>query len=170
MSILRSISKSITITAMVICSASFAGAVTPAGGSSHNPPDFVKLSEDLTPTVVNISAKKTIKTQQMRRMPQQQNPFGNEPFEDFFERFYRGMPNTPKSQSSLGSGVIISDDGDIITNYHVVADADEIMVKLSDHHEYKGKFSVRMRSLISPSLKSMRKGNCLMRFLETATK
>lgn len=139
MSIFRGISSSIIITAMVLCSVPFAGAATSTGGTSHNPPDFVKLAEDLTPTVVNISAKKTIKAQQMRRSPQQQNPFGNDPFENFFERFNRGAPNSPKSQSSLGSGVIISDDGEIITNYHVVANADEIMVRLSDHHEYKGK-------------------------------
>lgn len=100
-------------------------------------PDFVDLAKKLKPTVVNISTAKTIKPQ--RRLPRQYNsPFGNDPFQDFFERFFDDSQQRGYKQKSLGSGFIISNEGYIITNNHVVADADEIKVKLSDGREFKG--------------------------------
>ncbi len=140
MKVFKTLINCIVLASFFLCSSeNFVNAASSPGTSTlHNPPDFVKLAEDLTPTVVNISTKKTLKPASIRQRPQQ-NQFGNDPFGDFFERFFRDMPERPQKQSSLGSGVIISEDGDIITNNHVVADADEIIVKLSDHHEYKGK-------------------------------
>ncbi|MDA8412974.1 MAG: DegQ family serine endoprotease [Desulfobacteraceae bacterium] len=139
MKLLRMMIVSFAVASLIQGGVYSAGAATmPEMTKSHNPPDFVKLARELTPTVVNISTKKTVKSMGMQRMPQQ-NPFGNDPFDDFFGRFFRGLPERPQRQNSLGSGVIISADGDIITNNHVVADADEITVKLSDHHEYKAK-------------------------------
>lgn len=101
------------------------------------PPDFVELAKKLKPSVVNISTAKVVNPQQRFRRPQQ-SPFGNDPFQDFFERFFEGMPSQPQKQRSLGSGFIISDEGYILTNNHVVANADEIKVRLSDGREFSG--------------------------------
>jgi serine protease Do len=99
-------------------------------------PDFVELAKKSKPAVVNISTAKVVKPKApTRRSPS--NPYGRDPFEEFFERFFEHMPQHPYTSRSLGSGFIISDDGYIITNYHVVAEADEIKAKLSDGREFK---------------------------------
>ncbi|WP_298268585.1 DegQ family serine endoprotease [Geobacter sp.] len=98
-------------------------------------PDFVTLAETLKPTVVNISTAKSLQPQQrFRRYPGQPA----DPFQDFFERFFEEAPRRPQRARSLGSGVIISAEGYILTNNHVVAGADEIKVRLSDGREFKG--------------------------------
>lgn len=102
-------------------------------------PDFVVLAKKMNPTVVNIRTAKNIKPKQRLRGLQQQNPFGNNFFDDFFNRFMDGMPQQrPRREQSLGTGFIISSDGYILTNNHVVNGADEVMVKLSDGREVKG--------------------------------
>lgn len=101
-------------------------------------PDFVELAKKLNPTVVNIRAAKNIKPKQ-RQQRRQQNPFGNNLFDDFFNRFFDEMPQQrPRREQNLGTGFIISADGYILTNNHVVNGADEVMVKLSDGREVKG--------------------------------
>jgi serine protease Do len=97
----------------------------------ETPPDFVELAKRLKPAVVNISTSKSNKpVKKFRRQPN--NPFGSDPFEDFFDRFFEEMPQRSFKERSLGSGFIISNDGYILTNNHVVAGADEVKVKLSD--------------------------------------
>ncbi|RNC68131.1 MAG: DegQ family serine endoprotease [Desulfuromonadales bacterium] len=95
-------------------------------------PDFVALAEKLKPTVVNISTSKN----PAPRRPQRRSP-SPDPFQDFFERFFEDSPRRSQRERSLGSGFIISDQGFIITNNHVVAGADEIKVRLSDGREFK---------------------------------
>ncbi len=92
---------------------------------------FSDIARVITPTVVNISTSKII---QRKVSPFSQ--FFDNPFGDIFEPFE--IPRKWKEQS-LGSGVIISDDGYIITNYHVVEKADEIQVTLFDKRVYSGK-------------------------------
>ncbi|HEY6837685.1 MAG TPA: DegQ family serine endoprotease [Geobacteraceae bacterium] len=100
-------------------------------------PDFVQLAKELKPSVVNISTAKTIKPQQRQfRRPFGGSPFGNDPFQDFFDRFFGDMQPRSFKQRSLGSGFII-EGGYILTNNHVVAGADEIKVKLADNREFK---------------------------------
>jgi serine protease Do len=103
-------------------------------------PDFVELAKRLKPTVVNIRTTKNIKPRQHVRHPQlQQNPFNNF-FDDFFGRYFDEAPQQrPRREQSLGTGFIISDEGYILTNNHVVNGADEVMVKLADGREIKGK-------------------------------
>ncbi len=103
-------------------------------------PDFTDLVEKQGPAVVNISTTQIVK--QNRMMPQ--FPFDeDDPAFDLFRRFMpRGMPNTPPREfknQSLGSGFIISSDGLILTNAHVVQGADEVLVRLTDKREFKAK-------------------------------
>src|SRR4030065_2270851 len=96
---------------------------------------MVEVVAAVKPSVVNISSTKTIKQQGMRS-PFSKDPFLKRFFNDEFKFF-----ETPREykQSGLGSGVIVDKDGYILTNNHVVKDADEIKVKLSDEREFNGK-------------------------------
>lgn len=99
-------------------------------------PDFVRLAKKLKPAVVNVSTSQTITPQKRPHLQ------GNDPFQEYFDKFF-GTPQHPFKQRNLGSGFIISDDGYIITNNHVVTGADEIKVKLSDGREFKGQVKGR---------------------------
>lgn len=104
-------------------------------------PDFTQLVEQASPAVVNISTTQKLPERRISSMGQMPDLEGLPPgLRDFFER---GMPQQPRGRQreaqSLGSGFIISPDGYILTNNHVVADADEIIVRLSDRSEMKAK-------------------------------
>jgi serine protease Do len=96
-----------------------------------NLPDFTSLVEETGAAVVNITARKNSK-QTLNQQPQSVSPF---------ERYF-GIPQNPQNQQGRdsvagGSGFIISSDGYIITNRHVIHEADEITVRLVDRREYK---------------------------------
>jgi serine protease Do len=110
------------------------------GEISHAPISFADLAEKLKPSVVNISTTKTVRSGRQRTPFGQGSPF-DRPFggEDFFERFFGDIPQREFKQRSLGSGFIITSDGYIFTNNHVIEQADKIIVKLSDGKEYEAK-------------------------------
>jgi serine protease Do len=129
----------------------------PPQGPSVTLPDFATLAEHISPSVVNISSTQEVKSR---------SPFGgqggpggpggpggqggpggpggggeDDPFQDFygpFERFF-GPPRHPFKAKSLGSGFVIDSKGFILTNNHVVENADEIVVKLLSGKEFKAK-------------------------------
>jgi len=109
-----------------------AGAVTSRAGL----PDFVTLAKQLRPVVVNIST-----TQVAERSAGPAGPFERgDPMEDFWRRFFGGpVPRGPQRQKSLGSGFIIDRDGSILTNNHVVENAEKIVVRLADEREFEAK-------------------------------
>jgi len=103
---------------------------------------FVKLAEQLMPVTVNISTTKNIKRRgRPFNHPFRQDDPSREFFGDeFFERFFGGQPPQRDYElRSLGSGFIIDKEGYIITNNHVIENADEIKVRLSDKEEYDAK-------------------------------
>ena len=104
-------------------------------------PDFTELVEEASPAVVNISTRQKMpaRGQSQLMVPDLE---GLPPlFREFFER---NLPQVPRNDrqpeaQSLGSGFIISSDGYVLTNNHVVADADEILVRMSDRSELEAK-------------------------------
>jgi serine protease Do len=110
------------------------------GEVARTPLSFADLAEKLKPCVVNISTTKTVRSGGFRSPFGQGMPFDrNFGGDDFFERFFGDIPQREFKQKSLGSGFIISSDGYIFTNNHVVEQADKILVKLSDGKEYEAK-------------------------------
>ena len=90
---------------------------------------FAPLVKKAAPAVVNIYARIV--------RPGRTSPFQGDPF---FEEFFRGFGSTqPRVQNSLGSGVILSEDGIVVSNYHVVGQATDIRVVLSDRREYSAR-------------------------------
>src|SRR5215475_7521939 len=94
---------------------------------------FAQIAKSLEPAVVNINTESTIKPSVRRRPGQGQGDDEENPFGDFFDKFF-GNPNEggPIREHSLGSGVIVDSKGFIVTNRHVVEKADRIRVRLQD--------------------------------------
>jgi len=93
------------------------------------PPSFAAIAKKTMPVVVNISTTS-------QRSPRSGS---NDPIEDFFNRFFGEATPKENNQRSLGSGILISKDGEILTNYHVVRNADTIKVKLANQTEYEAR-------------------------------
>ena len=98
--------------------------------ANSRPGSFADLAEKLMPSVVNISTTQTVRTTK-NQFPFQFPP--GSPFEDMFKEFQQP---TERKASSLGSGFIIRKEGIVVTNNHVIANAEDIIVKIGDK-EYK---------------------------------
>ncbi len=113
-----------------------AGLPVETDAASGVPSSFSELAKKASPSVVNISAVKVLKGGP-RQVPM---PFGpNDPFRDFFDRFFKDMIPKEFKQQALGSGFVLDKEGFILTNNHVVEKSDEIKVKLADGKEYLAK-------------------------------
>lgn len=101
-------------------------------------PDFTELVERQGAAVVNISTTQAPRGNTAQRLPQLDE---NDPFYEFFRRFIPNPNQGPREfqPQSLGSGFIISADGYILTNAHVIEGAEEVTVRLTDKREYKAK-------------------------------
>src|SRR6185295_16815527 len=124
--------------------ATFAALPTVATGQASAPgrlaglPDFTELYDKQGPAVVAIDVTQKIRRSRGPELSE------DDPFYEFFRRFGqvprpRGAPDREFDQQSVGSGFLISSDGYLITNAHVVDGADEVTVKLTDKREYKAK-------------------------------
>jgi serine protease Do len=109
---------------------------TTAAEPGRQLPDFTALVASEGPAVVNISTTQRLATSAQRELPFKPG----DPMFEFFRRFQIPLPDAqPMPRQGLGSGFIISPDGYILTNAHVVADAAEVTVKLTDKREFKAK-------------------------------
>jgi len=145
--------------------ASAAQAVTPPDAQPivTGLPDFTRLVQRVGPAVVNISAEMAPPA----RTGNGQVPPG---FEDFLRQFGMPMPNMPDGPrgggTSLGSGFVISDDGYILTNHHVISGADEVTVTLSDRREFEAEvigsdeqYDVALLKIDADNLRWLRPGD-----------
>jgi serine protease Do len=123
------------VTSVLLAAFFYAGAGVPSAGTTSSavldgrPPSFSAIAKRTMPVVVNISTT-------AQRSPRSGS---NDPIDEFFSRFFGDAPPREISQRSLGSGILISQDGEILTSYHVVRHADAIKVKLADQTEYEAR-------------------------------
>ncbi|MBT7543092.1 MAG: DegQ family serine endoprotease [Gammaproteobacteria bacterium] len=131
-------------------------------------PDFTKLVEDNSASIVNISTIRKSNGKASESRPDMPNDELNE----FLKKFFgdRGLENpekgTPRKSHSLGSGFIYSSDGYVITNHHVIAGADQIIVKLNDKRELDAKLigsdissDIALLKIKAKNLKPVKIGN-----------
>ena len=118
-----------TASLIALLAAPSAYAASAAALDGGRPSSFAAIAKRTMPVVVNISTT----TQRGSRSA------SNDPIEEFFNRFFGESAPRENNQRSLGSGIVISGDGEILTNYHVVRNADVIKVKLADHSEHEAR-------------------------------
>jgi serine protease Do len=116
-----------SLIALLAAPGAYAASAAVLGGG--RPSSFAAIAKRTMPVVVNISTT----TQRTSRSA------SNDPIEEYFHRFFGESAPRENNQRSLGSGIVISGDGEILTNYHVVRNADVIKVKLADHSEHEAR-------------------------------
>jgi serine protease Do len=106
-------------------------------------PEFTELVFVNSPAVINISTTKKNKARKMPSLPKGMEIPEGTPFDEMFKHFFgpgqRGQRPQPYESNSLGSGFVLSEDGYIMTNHHVIKDADEIIVRFNDRTELEAK-------------------------------
>ena len=131
-------------TALALAAAVVAIPLLAAPAAARGPDNIADVAEKVINAVVNISTSQTVNN---RNSATPQLPPGS-PFEEFFDEFFKNRrnnqqgdnqnrPNTPRRVNSLGSGFIIDASGIVVTNNHVIADADEVTVILNDGSRLK---------------------------------
>src|SRR5579863_4773450 len=108
---------------VALFSAFFALSLPQVAGARGAPDSFADLSAQLLPTVVNIATTQTLKAGPQDQVP---NLPPGSPLEDLFKDLLGNKPNAPRHVTSLGSGFIIDPTGYIVTNNHVIEDADQV--------------------------------------------
>jgi serine protease Do len=119
---------------------------TPRPAQARGPDNIADVAERVIDAVVNISTSQSVDTHSSATPPPLMPP--GSPFEEFFDEFFKNRrggqqgdnqnrPNTPRRVNSLGSGFIIDPSGIVVTNNHVIADADEVTVILNDGSRLK---------------------------------
>lgn len=121
----------------LVCVSLSAASLTQA--QSRGLPDFVDLAEKQSPSVVNISTVQNGRGKANNGMPMDPTDPAYEIFRRFFPQAPGGIQPQPPENRSLGSGFIISADGFVMTNAHVIEGADEVTVKLLDKREFRAK-------------------------------
>ena len=121
-----------------IFSAAAAGADEPKSVARSIETAFVDVAKKVGPSVVSISAEATEKVAFRRQMQSPSSQFDQDLFNRFFRDFLGDLPDQEFKQKGLGTGVIISSDGYILTNEHVIHHADKVTVTLPDGREFKG--------------------------------
>jgi serine protease Do len=119
------------------------GLIAPA--AARGPDNIADVAEQVIDAVVNISTSQTVESRGAPNIPNMPNIQPGSPFEEFFQEFFRerrgqgdqNRERTPRRTNSLGSGFVIDPEGIVVTNNHVIADADEITVVFNDGSKLK---------------------------------
>tara|TARA_B100000035_G_scaffold315115_1_gene333957 strand:- start:2579 stop:3997 length:1419 start_codon:yes stop_codon:yes gene_type:complete len=139
-----------------------------SSANNSNLPDFTKLVDNNSASIVNISTVRKSQTKSANSNPQLPNDELNEFLKKFFgdKGFDNPEKRIPRKSQSMGSGFIYSADGYIITNHHVIADADQIIVKLNDKRELDAKLigsdpssDIALLKIKAKNLKPVKVGN-----------
>lgn len=131
-------------------------------------PEFTELVAENGDAVVNISTRNKQEQASTSMLPPGMEIPEGSGIEDFFKKFFEGSPGMPRQRESesLGSGFVLSEDGFILTNHHVIRDAEEIIVRFSDRTELEAELlgsdersDVALLKVDATGLKAVKLGN-----------